>query len=130
MVPCGIAPTVLSFGSCDPSHRSSDDCITQDKIIEDNPFIKFAILSSSWPRFDDLGQQIHTHTGVPYENTPTRGEYIEDLDSRVKFLTSKGIDIIIFGPKPEINYDIRNCLARPFKTSLNTCEILAGILKS
>lgn len=115
--------SVLSFGSCDPTARNENDCMSQDEIIQKHPSIKFAIFSNSWPRFNEQGQQVNHFTGKIIPGGAIKSKYIEGLSSRIEYLESKGIKIIIFGPKPEIDYDVRYCFSRPLKSTPNTCSI-------
>ncbi|MGV8933476.1 MAG: acyltransferase family protein [Gallionellaceae bacterium] len=97
--------SVLSIGTCSPEDVSESDCMAQDKIIRNSPSIQYAILSNTWPDISEPGVKWN--------------RFIEGLDKRIEFLESRGIKVIIFGPKPEINYDIRGCFSRPFKISAN-----------
>jgi hypothetical protein len=48
------------------------------------------------------------------------------LTAQIKFLQSKGINIVIFGPKAELAHDIRHCVPRPFRPAGGDCRMTRG----
>ncbi len=126
------AQNVLSYGSCTPTVLTLDEnvrknCEVQHRIIETTRSLRFAMLSSRWPRFDADGRYADYFTGkaLPDEEG-NAAAYMDWLDQEIGFLESRGIQVIIFGPKPEFSYDIRECFARPLKSSVQTCEVSAA----
>jgi peptidoglycan/LPS O-acetylase OafA/YrhL len=123
------AQSVLSYGSCTPSVLTLDEnvrrnCEVQDRIVESTPSLRFAILSSRWPRFDRRGQFVDYFSGEAVRDARwSASEYMDWLDREIGLLEDRGIKVIVFGPKPEFSYDIRECFARPLRRSVETCSI-------
>jgi hypothetical protein len=114
---------ILSYGSCQPGGYMID-CENQENIIKQNPSIKFAIISSLWPRIDEEGRLIDMITGVELPGGANiAATYVSFLDEKLKFMKSNGVQAVIFAPKPEVMYDIRTCFTRPFGKPANTCKI-------
>jgi peptidoglycan/LPS O-acetylase OafA/YrhL len=120
---------VVSYGSCTAPVLTSNEnarknCELQLRIVDTTPSIKFAIISSRWPRFDSLGRYSEHFSGSAARDTPGDAtRYMVWLEGQIEFLTARGVRVIIFGPKPEFPYDIRQCFARPLKSSVETCRI-------
>ena len=113
--------SVLSIGTCDPGWVEEADLSTEvtmspcsgrrpldqqnliNGIVTNQKSIKFAIFG---------GLSI-----TPDEN------YISKLKKRIDFLESNGIKVIIFTPHVSIDYDIKDCYARPFATPKKDCRI-------
>lgn len=112
---------ILSYGSCQPDGVQTD-CFTHEKIIEENPSIRYVILSSLYPRLDANGLPIDMITGQPVEDNG-QSRYEEFLDKKISFLEKHAITIILFKSKPEIGYDPRTCFPRPFAKALNDCKV-------
>jgi len=105
---------LLDIGTCEPSGvMGSDrsDCAVQDAVIRANPSLRFAILNSSWPTFDESGRRLNTLTLQPV-GSPSLPQYLDGLRRRLQMLTRHDITPIIFLPKPEIAYNIRKCFGR------------------
>ncbi|MFY1666483.1 acyltransferase family protein [Pseudomonas sp. Pseu.R1] len=114
---------VLSYGSCEPGGYEID-CDMQERIVKDNPSIKFAIISMLWPRIDEQGRRVDMISGAEQpggDNANVR--YMKFLDEKLTFLKAHGVQSVIFLPKPEVTYDIRTCFSRPFGTRANNCEV-------
>lgn len=111
----------LSYGSCQPDGVQTD-CLVQREIIERNPSIKFAILNSLYPRFDDSGKPVDLYSGNPVEDNG-QSKYEGFLEDRITFLEKHGIVVILFRPKPEVGYDPRTCFSRPFARAANDCKV-------
>jgi len=115
---------VLSYGSCQPGGYPID-CETQETIIKNNPSIKFAILSSLWPRLDERGTLVDMFTEAELPGGANfAATYVKFLDEKLSFLKAQGVQAVIFSPKPEVMYDIRTCFTRPFGAPANTCRVL------
>lgn len=143
--------TILSIGTCEPvkgvlveqlGMERANPCygrerqIDHEKFIDEvmtrNPSIRYAILDSWWPEFDASGNYVRrdgTLAGriAPFER-PAEGRaissleaYINGLEGRIRFLESRGITPILFLPKPEIDYDVRECFSRPLKSAKRSC---------
>ena len=112
---------ILSYGSCQPDGVQTD-CFTHEKIIEENPSIRYVILSSLYPRLDENGLPVDMITGQPVEDNG-QSRYEDFLDKKISFLEKHAITIILFKSKPEINYDPRTCFPRPFAKALNDCKV-------
>lgn len=114
---------ILSYGSCEPGGYEVD-CVMQEKIVAENPSIKFAIINELWPRLNSQGKIIDMVTGgEPKNNTNTAQRYEDFLNKKIEFMNSHGVTTIIFQPKPEVMYEPSTCFARPFAPAANTCEL-------
>lgn len=119
---------VLSYGSCEPSGTALNpdiqaNCQIQNQIIKSTPTIRYAILNAWWPRFDEAGRHVDFFTGKTELSPMTATKYLDGLQERVSMLEAQGIKVFLFGPKPEISYDIKYCFARPFKEPAKTCHV-------
>jgi peptidoglycan/LPS O-acetylase OafA/YrhL len=112
---------ILSYGSCQPDGVQTD-CFTYEKIIEENPSIRYVIFSSLWPRLDQNGLPVDMITGEPVEDNG-QSRYEEFLNKKIDFLEKHGITIILFKPKPEVIYEPRTCFSRPFAPASNECMV-------
>jgi len=118
---------VLSYGSCEPWGLQAD-CGRLKKIVVDNPSIRMVVINERWPRLSDDGQRLDYFSGKPVPNPPQAtsslgAAYTKFLEEYLSFFESRGIKVVIFGPKPEINQDARTCFARPFMKAANDCSI-------
>ncbi|MEZ1321561.1 acyltransferase family protein [Pseudomonas fluorescens] len=114
---------ILSYGSCEPGGYEID-CVVQEKIVAENPSIKFAIINELWPRLNDQGQTIDMVAGgKPKSDTNTAQRYEKFLNDKIDFLNSHGVTTIIFQPKPETLYESVTCFSRPFAPAANSCEL-------
>lgn len=117
------AQNILSYGSCEPGGYQVD-CDMQEQIVAENPSIKFAILSSLWPRLDEQGAMVNMVSREPVkggEGMATR--YENFLNAKIDFMNSHGVTTIIFKPKPEVLYEPRTCFPRPFAPAANDCQV-------
>lgn len=114
---------ILSYGSCEPGGYQID-CDMQEQIVSEQPTIKFAILSALWPRIGPEGQFLDMSTGEPLKGGDGYSTRYENyLNKKIDFMNKHGVTTIIFRPKPEIKYDARTCLARPFAPPANDCLV-------
>lgn len=97
--------TVLSIGTCDPAAGGNDnsDCVLQDSIIAASDDLKLVILSSDWNG----------------EFPPQR---VASLRRRIDWITKLGKTVVIFGPKLDLPFHVRECFARPYKPAHMNCE--------
>jgi hypothetical protein len=113
---------VLSYGSCQPGGRLID-CEVQRKIIEHNLSIKYVFISERWP-VPDSDAPDKEIKGVPnFIAGKTENQYKTFWGDYIDFLIRRGIKVFVFGPKPEVNYDIRSCYSRPLMPGANSCII-------
>lgn len=120
---------ILSYGSCEPGGYEID-CDMQEKIVANNPSIKFAIINELWPRLNDKGQVVDMVAGgEPKNNNNTAARYEKFLSDKIDFLSKHGVTAIIFQPKPEVMYEPRTCFGRPFAPAANSCELEMGYVR-
>ena len=100
-----------------------------DRIIAKGHSIKLAILGAPWPDFDGRGRHID-FSGRPL--SPIRGAdvaassldaFAGGLEALVAGLQSRGIQVVLVMQKPELLYDVRLCLSRPFKSAVRDCRV-------
>jgi peptidoglycan/LPS O-acetylase OafA/YrhL len=113
--------SVLSIGTCEPDERlmpnpepAADPCFGARQLHQQT-LINNIIRQSGTLRaviFDSL-------RGAPRE------PYVSALRRRIDIIESQGIQVILFVPHLTLDYDIRGCLARPFKSAARDCEISA-----
>lgn len=103
-----------------------DNCRTQDHIIRTTPTLRYAIFNAWWPRFDGEGRVLN-HFDSDIRSAPAAEQYKADLHARLNMLESRGIKVFVFGPKPEINYDITYCFDRPLKAPSRSCRVRADV---
>lgn len=121
--------SVLNYGSCPPTGVDGDvnvmaNCQTQNEIIATTPSLKFAIISAFWPRFTGGGQLADLMTGdVVPDSKGYATSYANKLDARIALLEAHGIQVIVFGPKPELGYDPRDCFSRPLRVGIKPCTM-------
>lgn len=113
---------VLSYGSCQPGGYLID-CDMQEKIVADHPTIKYAIISSLWPRLDERGREVDMVKGQPLYELNMAAAYEKFLNDKVSFLRKHAVQTVIFSPKPEVTYDPRTCFTRPFASAANDCIV-------
>lgn len=112
LVPGAVAAwpnrTVLNVGTCDPARLRQDDpdCELQDLIIADSKTLELVILGSDW-----------FHARSP--------SYAPALEQRIRAITDRGIRVAVIGPKLELPFHIRECLARPFRRTISKCDFEA-----
>lgn len=117
----------MSYGSCEPWGAQAD-CARIKKIVVENPSIRMVVINERWPRLSEDGQRLNYFTGESMPNPPDATSslgvaYKEFLEEYISFFESKGIEVVIFGPKPEIDQDARTYFARPFMKAVNNCSI-------
>ena len=115
--------TVLSFGSCDLKLGAGGDCKRIEKIIEGNDSVRYAFIALSWTRFNYSGRQVDMFSGREIESGAVVTEFIDGINKRIEFLNQKGIKVIVFGPKPEINFDALYCLSRLPFVEVKDCNV-------
>lgn len=140
--------TILSIGTCDPAtgltwrtpnYGEDHPCHGVygerqerfiDGVIAKHPSLRLAILSSAWPNFGGGGKLLGAD-GKPQGSVVDRrassgvmlGDYVTGLERRIETLQRRRIGIILILPKPELDYDVRACLDRPFHAAVRTCEV-------
>jgi peptidoglycan/LPS O-acetylase OafA/YrhL len=143
--------TILSIGLCDPVKgvlidetwmRGSNPCFGYrqrdidefiDEVIARNPSIRYAVLNSSWPDFDSSGNAVNRDGSlaghvIPVEKTEGQAissmdAYINGLEERLGVLETNAIIPILFLPKPETEYDVRECFSRLLKFAKQSCAV-------
>jgi hypothetical protein len=114
---------ILSYGSCEPGGYQID-CDMQEQIISEQPSIKYAIISSLWPRIREDGEIVNMISGESLNYNMSFFKRYEDfLSAKIDFLNKHGVTTIIFKPKPEVAYEPRTCFARPFAPAANSCIV-------
>jgi peptidoglycan/LPS O-acetylase OafA/YrhL len=114
---------ILSYGSCSPHGGSEENCQTQDRIIQSTPTLRYALLNAWWPRFDAEGRLLNHFDDSKVLSSSIADQYRASLDNRITMLESQGTKVFLFGPKPEIDYDIKYCFARPLKAPSKSCRV-------
>jgi peptidoglycan/LPS O-acetylase OafA/YrhL len=96
---------VLNIGTCDPARIGSDvsECDLQDRIIENDGALQLVVVGSDW-----------THA-ISFPG------YASALTNRLYPIVSRGIPVVLVGPKLELAFHVRNCLDRPFKLTSTSC---------
>jgi hypothetical protein len=141
--------TVLSIGTCSPTQGVAlrpahldpqNPCFgsradVQEKFITslvDQRRIPFVLISMTWPQFDTAGAWVNaagapggsiTSSDTSAASTESdRDAFIQGLDRRITTLERHGDQVVLWGPKPEIGYDITHCFARPYNSKVQPCE--------
>jgi peptidoglycan/LPS O-acetylase OafA/YrhL len=122
--------SIMSYGSCEPGGDITE-CDRIEQLITANSTLRLAIISLKWPSFNEQGQyqdQDQEPANGDFASLPgvSADAYIEFLTAQIKFLQSKGINIVIFGPKAELAHDIRHCVPRPFRPTGIGCSVTRG----
>ena len=109
--------TFLSIGVCDfASTEGSKDvgnpCFGE-RFLDSRRFIEELILNSPTIRWAVIN--LSDDEGVP------SAEYISQLNSRIDFLESNNIQVIIFTPDPRIGFTPKACFSTPLKNSVKNC---------
>jgi peptidoglycan/LPS O-acetylase OafA/YrhL len=145
--------TILSIGACDlvkgiwieyPRAVRENPCLGRerqvdherfiDEIVARNATLRYAILESTWPEFDAGGEWVNRNGSragrmIAIDQNPASPQpsslqvYVKGLAGRIEFLERRGVIPIFFLPKPEIDYDVRECFARPFKEAAQSCVV-------
>jgi hypothetical protein len=86
----------------------------------------------TWPQFDSAGNWVNVQgarVGTIFtRDQSARGEesdrdaFVSGLDRRITALERNGDQVVLWGPKPEIGYDITHCFARPYNSKVQSCE--------
>jgi peptidoglycan/LPS O-acetylase OafA/YrhL len=142
--------TVLSIATCWPtmnvwweSNRGQDrysPCFGErkldgeaylNKLIEDNRSLRFVLMTADWPSFGPTGEwtspfKISAGRTESDKRTPLatpREIFIDGLEERIAFLEAHAIKVVLVLGRPELPYDTRMCLARPWVGSLRDCKV-------
>jgi hypothetical protein len=142
---------ILQFGICFPvigvsftAYRQGHPChganaVTEadyvSGIIEKNPTIRYAIINSPWPAFDNAGRSVKytdmaVEGGVFRSNNPVHGEtsydaFMAGLDRRIAFVVEHGVQPVLFMATPQLPYPPETCLvSRPLKSADNDCRAI------
>ncbi len=123
--------SILSIGACSPgavdvtdpnAHKDITPCsgdrpyrqkLLINQIIENTKTVKYVIIDGLSARKDG-----GYHPG-----------YISEVNSRIKYLESKGIQVIVFQPHILVNHDLKGCFSRPLKNKTKDCEISIDLKK-
>ncbi|NRQ49343.1 SGNH hydrolase domain-containing protein [Aeromicrobium stalagmiti] len=140
--------TVLSIGTCSPTQGvqlklagadPGNPCFAarsqvQEEFIDSviaRDRVPVVVISMTWPQFDEKGQWV-TPAGLPAGSIATRGSSVDETDReafvrglqrRVSDLEKRGDQVVLWGPKPQLGYDIAQCFARPFNSDTASCEV-------
>lgn len=102
-----------------------------DRVIDENRgSLKVAILSATWPEFDDEGRSLSSGSfavtdedGNPLEPRLTdRAAFTQGLEARIEFLAQRGIATVVVMRRPELLKDIRTCFGRPLVQPASDCS--------
>lgn len=140
---------ILSIGVCDPSaqtdwgppdnplspcayHKADLERKFLNDLVRDQNSIRFVILNSWWPNFDKDGgyakrpDQAATKKANIFDH-PERysyssyENYFYGLSARISTFEKLGKTVVIFAPKPELGFHIRECIDRPLKGRSTDC---------
>lgn len=142
---------VLSIGVCEPSAYTDfgrpenplSPCASRkselekefiNKLIKKTTSINFVILNAWWPNFDKNGNfaarkdqekqkllKINIFDQENRNNNSSFDNYFYGLSERISIFEKIGKTVIIFGPKPELGVNIRECIDRPLKRAAKGC---------
>jgi SGNH domain (fused to AT3 domains) len=125
--------SVLSYGACnfDLIPTTKIGCDAQDELIKNTPTLRYAILNNWWGVADENGHFSYVLDNIKHtSNSELNKELlIKKLNERILLLKSKNIKVVIFEPKPILEYDIKACFARPFKKPAKDCVISQDSVK-
>ncbi|BEP92853.1 hypothetical protein GmRootA79_12370 [Acidovorax sp. A79] len=115
--------SVLSIGACDPAWVEMSDPVSElstlpcsgHRQFEQQELINNIVLKEKSIRYAIID-------GIPIN---MKEGYIKRLQRRVDFLEKNGVNVILFSPHVRMDYDIKNCYARPLKESKRDCQISA-----
>lgn len=140
---------VLSIGICDPAAHTdwgtpsnpNSPCANRkselereyiDRIIKNTPSIKVVIINAWWPSFDDEGNyvqigdsKITTKVNIfdrkDRDKNSSFENYFYGLDDRITTLEDMGKTVILFGPKPELRKNIKDCIETQMRKLDHDC---------
>ena len=108
----GIAP--ISNANREYDETWSDGCMNFNNHVfnwvNENHTVKFAVLSSAFSQYVDIGSKILYHDHVIYE--PEMTFIAQQFEDTLSWLAGKGITPIVFAPPPSDGEDTGNCLVR------------------
>jgi peptidoglycan/LPS O-acetylase OafA/YrhL len=113
--------TILSIGTCDPPwQEETDQPLAPDRspCSEKNRWLQQTFINRVIETAGSIRFAILAGLSLPDET------YIARIRKRVDFLEKNGVQVIIFSPHIESHYNIKTCLARPFRAGAK-CEIAA-----
>lgn len=141
--------SILSIGTCDPaediyfpaadigenpcngSRKGQQDAFIRN-IIEHTPSLHYAILSAMWLDFEPNGMLRMNDTvksvlrGIDAPGTQglsAAEKYYRGLDRRISFLERRGMEVVLVFSTPDLPYDVRECIRRPFVAAQRDCHV-------
>ncbi|WP_313129056.1 acyltransferase family protein [Stutzerimonas nitrititolerans] len=116
--------SILSIGTCDPAWIDESVFIEPVPGYEYSPCVGFRhadqqrLINGIVKDSTSLEQVIISGLANEIDE-----DYILRLKKKIDFLESHSIKIIIFTPHVVVDYDIKGCFARPFKSPKNDCIV-------
>lgn len=122
---------MLAFGNCEISRRfpfgiyGKDQCDDQLRMTAGYASIELIVVGNQWSLFDRQGRMTDLQAGDPGKPSdyPDARDYREGLRQTFALLARRGVPVVIFGPKPELGYDMASCYGRPLRPATRSCTI-------
>lgn len=121
----------LAFGTCEASRKfpfgiyGKDQCDDQLRMLKEYSSIKLVIVGNQWSLFDRSGRMTDLQPGDPGKPSeyPDAEGYRQGLRETFALLAARGVPVVIFGPKPELGYNIADCYGRPLRPATKSCIV-------
>jgi len=120
---------MLAFGTCEISRRfpfgiyGKDQCDDQLRMAAAYDSIELIVVGNQWSLFDEQGRMTDLQPGDPGKPSdyPDAAGYRAGLRGTFASLAKRGVPVVIFGPKPELGYDVAACYGRPLRPPTQSC---------
>jgi peptidoglycan/LPS O-acetylase OafA/YrhL len=122
---------MLAFGNCELSRRfpfgiyGKDQCEDQLRMAARYASVELIVVGNQWSLFDVQGRMTDLQAGDPGKPSdyPDARGYRGGLRQTFALLARRRVPVVIFGPKPELGYDIASCYGRPLRPATRSCTI-------
>ncbi|MES2339686.1 MAG: acyltransferase family protein [Pseudomonadota bacterium] len=130
--------SMLAFGTCEVSRNfpigiyGPDQCDRQLAMLGEYSTIRLVVVASQWSLFDDAGRMTDLQPGDPGKvaDYPDAKRYRRGLEATFAILARRGVPVVVFGPKPELGYDMADCYGRPLRPATRTCAMPRAVFEA